>query len=152
MISWRSWRNERLLVAALAFGVLLASAACANGGGGIAKSGPEGKEWRLVELDTGPVAAAEGPRASSLRLDAENAQASGSGGCNRFSGGYTLTGDALTFQPLAATKMACPEMATESAYFAALAQTRAWRIHRGRLELLDGDGAVVAIFAAAPAP
>ena len=34
-------------------------------------------------------------------------QAHGSGGCNRFSGGYTLAGKTLNIGPLATTKMAC---------------------------------------------
>ncbi|HEV2865916.1 MAG TPA: META domain-containing protein [Allosphingosinicella sp.] len=34
---------------------------------------------------------------------------SGRAGCNRFSGPYGRSGDTLTFGPLAATRMACPE-------------------------------------------
>ena len=36
-------------------------------------------------------------------------RASGSGGCNRFTGSYTFTDGELSFGPLAGTKMMCPE-------------------------------------------
>lgn len=114
----------------------------------------EGVQWRLAQLGERVVAAGEDPRrAPSLRLEAgpEGARALGSGGCNRFTGGYTLEGDTLRFTPLAATKMACPDLETEAAYFAALAATRGWRLAGDRLELLDEAGAPVARFERAPA-
>jgi heat shock protein HslJ len=127
--------------------------ACANGGDEMASEARlEGSEWRLVWLDTGAIQAADPTRAPTLKLEAPGARAFGYGGCNRFSGGYTLAGDALQFTPLAATKMACEDMATESSYFAALEQTRAWRLAHGRLELRDGHGNTVAAFEATPAP
>lgn len=113
---------------------------------------PEGREWRLVAL-AGGATAAEGARgAATLTLEADGRRAFGSGGCNRFSGGFERDGARLRFTPLASTKMACPDMATESAYFAALEATRAWRLAGERLELLDAGGAVVAAFEPALAP
>lgn len=49
---------------------------------------------------------------------------SGSGGCNRFTGGYTFADGTLEFSPLAATKMMCPEavMGQETAFFVALGE------------------------------
>jgi lactoylglutathione lyase len=72
-------------------------------------SPPEVIEWRLV-----------GGRGQTLLLD--GARASGSGGCNRFTGGYRLENGQLSFEPLATTRMACePElMRAEDAYLAAL--------------------------------
>jgi heat shock protein HslJ len=113
----------------------------------------EGVEWRLVQLGERAVAAEDARRAPSLRLQEgpEGPRASGSGGCNRFTGSYTLGSDTLVFTPLASTKMACPDMEAESAYFAALEATRGWRLAAGRLELLDEAGATVAVFARTPA-
>jgi heat shock protein HslJ len=132
---------------------IAALVACGGGVGSEAAAQPalEGTEWRLVRLASGPVAAGDAQRAPSLTLEAEDARAFGSGGCNRFSGGYTREGQSLRFTPLAATKMACPDMEMESAYFAALDATRGWRLAAGGLELLDEAGAVVAGFAPAPA-
>ena len=45
---------------------------------------------------------------TTLEFDGEG-RASGSGGCNRFTGSYTFTDGELSFGPLAGTKMMCPE-------------------------------------------
>ena len=39
----------------------------------------------------------------------------GSGGCNRFSGNFTVVGSALRVGPLISTRMACPDMREERA-------------------------------------
>ena len=95
-------------------------------------SPPEGSEWSLA-----------GDRRRTLLL--EDGRASGSGGCNRFAGGYLLDGARLAFEPLASTRMACePEvMQAESDFFAALARTARFRIDEGELVLLDDAGTEV---------
>ena len=45
---------------------------------------------------------------TTLAFDGEG-RASGSGGCNRFTGSYTFDDGKLAFGPLAGTKMMCPE-------------------------------------------
>ena len=75
---------------------------------------------------------------------------SGSDGCNRYSGPYTVTGTALRIGPsLAATQMACPpDVATQArAYLSVLRSADSHRIADGRLELLAADGQVLATFA-----
>lgn len=47
----------------------------------------------------------------NLRLQADGSL-SGSDGCNLLSGSYTFTGGVITFSPLAATLMACPDVQT----------------------------------------
>ena len=99
----------------------------------------ENTEWSLVDLGGKPAMGA-GNRPLTLRLDPAAGNASGFAGCNRFTGGYELTGSALKFSPLAMTKMACPEgMDAESAYGQALGRVTAWRIAEGTLELMAGD-------------
>ena len=101
----------------------------------------EGIEWARV-----------GGAGQTLLLD--GGRASGSSGCNRFAGGYTLEGDRLTFRPLASTRMACePEvMQAESDYFAALTQTAQLSLASGELVLADDAGGELLRFApAAPA-
>jgi heat shock protein HslJ len=60
----------------------------------------------------------------------DNQMVSGSGGCNRFTGRYRLTGTQLQIGPLASTKMACAEeiMEQESKFCQALdtAQQARW--------------------------
>jgi heat shock protein HslJ len=103
---------------------------------------PEGTEWHLegyaVEGEVGIV-----PWHIEATLLLEDGTASGSSGCNQFSGSYTLEGEGLTFDPaLATTRMACPEdqSAIEAAYMANLPQTAAWAISEGALSLTDADG------------
>ncbi|NJK34567.1 MAG: META domain-containing protein [Oscillatoriales cyanobacterium SM2_2_1] len=61
----------------------------------------------------------------------------GSGGCNRFSGGFTLKGDRLTLGPLAATKRAClgDRMIQENEFFRLTSGTHLVRLNRNELSL-----------------
>ena len=72
-----------------------------------------------------------------LSIRFEDGRVSGSGGCNRFTGGYRLTGEALTLNRLATSQMACAMdvMAQENSLLARLAQV-------SMLDLTD-DGALV---------
>ena len=70
-------------------------------------------------------------------------RSSGSGGCNDYSGSYTLDGTSVTIGPLASTRKACEQeiMDQEMAFFAAL-QTPATVEQRGAVvNLRDADGA-----------
>lgn len=76
----------------------------------------------------------------------EGGSMGGSGGCNRYNAGFTLTGEGLGIGPAAATMMACAEavMAQEQALFAALAAVAGFDIDAtGALVLKDAGGAAV---------
>ena len=89
---------------------ILAVAACDSTGSG-ANTTPEptsaadlaGTSWTLVSIGGTPVVEASGPH---LTFGA-NGQASGSTSCNSIHGTYTTDGAALTFGPMATTRMAC---------------------------------------------
>jgi heat shock protein HslJ len=86
----------------------------------------------------------------SISFTEENRLA-GTAGCNRFMGGYTLTGEGLSIGPLASTMMACPDpvMAQERQVLALLEQVVSFSIREdGGLTLVTRDGA--RIDAAAP--
>lgn len=102
----------------------------------------EGVEWVLVEAEGASVP--EGVEAT-LTLEAEARRASGSGGCNRFSGPYTLVGGSLTFGALAATRMGCapPASDVENAYLRALGWVGSYRMAGTELELLGESGPVL---------
>jgi heat shock protein HslJ len=109
----------------------------------------EGTYWRLVAIGDTPVPAANTEREAHIILNAASRQATGSGGCNRMFGTYTLNGDALSFSGVGSTKMACPgAMETENAFLPALARVAKWRSSGQQLELLDAAGSVVARFEA----
>lgn len=75
-------------------------------------------------------------------------QAAGTDGCNRFTGGYTVDGSALTFGPLAGTMMACPDpiMTQARSFTQSLAATKTFGVANGRLSLMDESGATLATF------
>jgi heat shock protein HslJ len=75
---------------------------------------------------------------------------SGTDGCNRYSGSYSIKGTALDVSTLASTQMACVAEvnAQARAYAAALTNATSYRIVGDRLELLSADGRTSAEFAA----
>ncbi|WP_458760200.1 META domain-containing protein [Afipia sp. TerB] len=84
---------------------------------------------------------------TTLQLGADG-KVTGTGGCNRYMGRAILKGDAITFGPMAGTRMACPPavMDQENKFHAALETVRSWRIEQGRLLLLDSSGNVALRF------
>ena len=87
------------------------------------------------------IMASAGKRPPSVSF-AEDGKVGGFGGCNRFFGGYTQQGEALSFSPLGATRMACPGgvMKLEQEFFAMLGNVRAARIEASELVLIDASG------------
>jgi heat shock protein HslJ len=128
----------------LIVGSAIAHAACTTNSllSPSAQTTVRGTEWSLVELNGAAVAATG--RKPTLLLGS-NDRASGFGGCNQFSGSYSLTSDRLEFSAMAMTRMFCAEAAgLEQDYVSALQSTHAYRVSGGRLELLS-DQRVVAV-------
>jgi len=97
-----------------------------------------GTQWLLESMGETPVA----PESGLTLAFAEDNAVSGSGGCNNFSGTYTLDGDSLTFSPLVSTKMACADDAMtqqETAFLEALGSTTRYEMSDGRMTLWAGD-------------
>lgn len=103
-----------------AVAALLLAASCApagpdgEGAGGPAGWIVPGSEWRLVELN-----GAAYPARLTATLT-EDGRVVGQAPCNRFTADYSGRWPDLTFAPVATTRMACPELAAESAALAAL--------------------------------
>jgi uncharacterized lipoprotein YbaY/heat shock protein HslJ len=107
----------------------------------------ENTYWKLMRLGSQPVTVADNQREPHFVLQSETKRVSGSGGCNRMMGSYTLDGDKLAFSQMAGTMMACPEgMDLEQAFHAALQKVAKWRIDGETLELFDAAGVSVAGF------
>lgn len=80
----------------------------------------------------------------------EDGSLTGSGGCNNFSGSYTIEGGLITVGPIAATLKLCPDSSdTERLYLDALQGASTWSTTGGGL-VLDGAGRLV--FAGEGAP
>ncbi|TVR20107.1 MAG: META domain-containing protein, partial [Anaerolineaceae bacterium] len=99
-----------------------------------------GIEWTLVSIDGSPVIAGS---TITLTLGAEDSDAFGTGGCNRYGAQYNIDGDDLSFDMVISTLMACMEddiTAQEAAYFEALSAITGYTLEAGRLTLTDDDG------------
>lgn len=105
--------------------------------------------WKVVRLGDSPVEAAEQQQEPHLILATDQPRVSGSGGCNRLSGAFTLDGNMLRFSGMAGTMMACLKgMEQEGRFKDALGKAERYRIEGNHLELLDAGGAVLAQFEA----
>jgi heat shock protein HslJ len=95
------------------------------------------KYWKLVELDGQPIAFGDHQqREAHLILKEEDSRVQGHSNCNSFSGTYELSEvHRIRFSPLASTKMACPDMNTESRLFQILEVTDNYSVNEDFLFL-----------------
>lgn len=96
--------------------------------------------WTLVEASTGPLATLEHARQVTMAFD--EGHVSGYGGCNRYMGSYTVTGERLVIGPVASTKRYCEGEGNqvEQALHALLAQPFVLSREAGALRLTAPDG------------
>jgi putative lipoprotein len=107
----------------------------------------ENTYWKLTHLGDDIVTVASQQPEPHLILNSGTGRATGSGGCNRMTGSYQLTGDRLSLGQMVSTMMACMEgMETEQAFLKALGQVNRWSITGRQLELKDAAGRVLARF------
>ena len=98
----------------------------------------DGAEWTVRSLAGKPL-----PEEVSVTVDfLDDDRVAGSSGCNRFMGGYQLTGEGLSFGQIAGTRMACPEpqMQIEQRFLALLQDVNRFEITPdGALLLITTD-------------
>ena len=86
---------------------------------------------------------------STITLDLTSGTASGTAGCNTYSGAYELSGTSISIGPLATTRMACPEppgvMDQENQYLTELQQVEAYSIQSDGLQMF-GSASPVTLF------
>jgi heat shock protein HslJ len=151
---------------ALAAVAAVALAACSASGGASPSGAPassasaapsatlEGTAWQLTDYI--------GPGGNSLAVPEKVAATAmfdagtvaGNGGCNQYTGPYTVDGDKLTIGTLASTMMACPapQDAVEKAFLAALGKAATYTITGDTLEIKTAEGKVGLRFSVAQAP
>ena len=137
-------------VATLMLLVALPLGACASstdtGSGGTPPPSLAGTAWDLAQYaPAGTTELTPVPDGVTPTAEFTEDQVSGSGGCNRFSGGYTTDGDTIEIGPLASTAMACIGDAgqVETDYLARLDEAATYAITDGTLTMSDGTGQVV---------
>jgi heat shock protein HslJ len=109
-----------------------------------AARGIEGRRWRLAGVQG--IAADLGAAEAPVTVRFSDGRVEGFGGCNHFTGGFSLDGDRLTVGPLAATMMSCAPtvMALETAVTRALGGTFRVDSRSGALTLAAADGRALA--------
>jgi heat shock protein HslJ len=107
-----------------------------------------GTQWTLTALGSGDTAFSAAPDHPALLLFAADGTVSGSTGCNTFHGTYTLSGDSLSFGPLATTRKACEQevMTQEQAFVQAMEQVTGFSIEGSQLTLVDAGDSALLIF------
>jgi heat shock protein HslJ len=94
--------------------------------------------WKLVILAGGITIP---PMADVfIRFAADQNQAAGNSGCNKFTGKYNRDGNNLQAGPFAVTRMMCPpeQMAVENAFLGALQKADSFVINGDHLKLMKG--------------
>lgn len=98
----------------------------------------QGTSWRLEDLGgTGVL-----DRVQATLEFSESGRVSGNGSCNQFSGTVKISGESITFGPLAATRKACVDAVgmQENNYFKALGAARRFNLD-GPFLLIYSEGA-----------
>ena len=104
-----------------------------------------GTNWTLTSIEALGAESGTLPGADITLDFSADGQANGAAGCNTYNGTYTLTGETLTFGPLATTMMMCPEpiMKQEQAYLAMLANPSTVKQETDRLTLTFDGGKTI---------
>jgi heat shock protein HslJ len=101
----------------------------------------DNREWTLVRLGEVSAPLGAGGRPATIQFDPTASRAAGFAGCNRYSAGYTVAGDSLTFGPALSTKMACADGdELERGYLAVLPAIRGYALSDSMLTLNGSDG------------
>ena len=85
-----------------------------------------------------------------LQLDVPNRKVSGTTGCNRMTGPFTINGEEFQFGNLATTKMGCPGY-DESVYLNAIGKVNRFRLNNDQLSFYS-DSALLMTFVKKPNP
>ncbi len=107
-----------------------------------------GTAWTLVQFETDSSvipALADAPATLSFTANDSDGSANrvaGSGGCNRYFGGYTLAGDRRSFGAMGSTRMMCApdRMEQEDRFFKALQAAERYELADGELRVVYTEG------------
>jgi len=101
-----------------------------------------GPVWVAIEIAKRPVLT------EATLLVQPDGTVSGTSGCNNFAGQSLTIGDAIAFDDMASTRMACadPQMQQEANYFQALTAATRYQLSGDSLRLLDAGGTTLVLY------
>ncbi len=102
------------------------------------------RTWKLVELD-GRTIEYSGERHPYAVFKTADSRVYGSGGCNRYSGSFKVSGQKITISQLISTKMACMEIDYENVFLRTLESSDEFVISGDSL-YLKNNGSISARF------
>lgn len=114
-----------------------------------------GTEWQLVSLGPTGSEAEVVPGTTVTLKFGEDGRASGSTGCNSYSGAYEVRGDSISFGRLVSTRRACLDQNAneqEQRFLSSLESANRFRLSSNRLTLLSDRGRNVLNFVSTSAP
>ncbi len=95
------------------------------------------QSWKLIEINSITVQNDAEARTPYMILKQSSQEVSGNGGCNSFSGIYSVEGTSLRFGNFIVTKMACDKLDLEYQFFSVLKQCEKYQIVQDTLILSD---------------
>ncbi len=102
------------------------------------------KKWVLKVMSGLPVQTSGTDKDAHIIFNKTEQRFSGSGGCNRINGSYTMDAKGnLSFGQTLSTKMACPDIAFEDKFLAVLATVDGYEIKEGELRMNKGKEIVL---------
>jgi heat shock protein HslJ len=127
-----------LVAAVVALGFALFNLFAGSADAGNAQPPLAGSDWQLESIDGQPLAPG-----SSIDASFTEDQVAGSAGCNRYFGGYVITGGNIEFGAIGSTRMLCGDEAVnqqEMAFLQALSEAERYKVSGDRLEISYADG------------
>ncbi len=104
-----------------------------------------GVKWVLQTLNGEDVKLTDQNSEIFIQFNEVEKRVNGRAGCNRFFGNYEMEGHKLQFSPMGATRMACPDLQIETAFFQMLNEVDALNIKDNKLTF-ESKEKVVAVF------
>lgn len=147
-------RNSIIALSALMLFISALAGGCSSGtkSTSTSKSGSKlyDAKWMINELEGKRVVLPEGGKEMFIQFSSDG-KASGTTGCNNFTGTADISGSRMKFSPLATTRMMCPEqiMNYERSFLDAIQRTASYSINGSMLTLKDASGNALATFSSA---
>ena len=138
--NFKKMKRTALWIAAIS--CIMTMISCGTGKKALTSADIDG-QWTIVEAMGQAVTGNEG-NVPSINFNVAEKSVSGTTGCNRFMGGFTLgENNEVSFSPLAATKMMCRDMKAEMIIFQATEAARTAKKDNEDLVFCSEDGNVV---------
>lgn len=106
----------------------------------------QNKNWMVTEINGVEYKANPAQTTNIPSLAFNNNALTGSDGCNRMMGGYTVKGTQIAFSQMAKTRMACLNATDVPEKFSqALDQVTQYKVSKHKLELMNADGKTLVV-------